>query len=145
MTDRGRRRLPAWRFSFTRVATPASVLALAPPDVFIPPRLQQLGPPGPGNSIEDSATTDRSGTVITIHFVGAPSGHGPCDARYRASAVASRRAVAFTIKTITPPSQSTTICAAVGYARTAVLHLRTPLGARALISSSDGGALPVTR
>lgn len=144
LTDRGHMRLPAWKFSFKRVATPASVLALAPPDLFTPPQPQQLGPTGTGNSIEDSATSNRLGTAITISFSGAPAGAGPCDARYAASAVANRRAVAFTIKTISTSAPPSTICSAVGYARTVVLHLPRPLGARVLISSSDGGAIPVT-
>jgi hypothetical protein len=145
VTDRGTKRLPAWQFSFKRVATPATVLALEPPDLFTPPPRQQLGPTGTGNSIEDSARADRSGTAITISFIGAPPGNGPCDARYTASAAANRRAVAFTIHTISPPRPPDTICTLVGYGRTTVLHLARPLGARALISSSDGGAVPVSR
>ena len=119
--------LPAWQFSFKRVAKPATVLALAPPDLFTPPPLQQLGPTGTGNSIEDSARADRSGTAITISFIGAPAGNGPCDARYTASAAANRRAVAFTIHTISPPSPPGTFCTAVGYTRKAILHLARPL------------------
>ena len=145
LTDRGRRRLPAWEFSFRRVAKPASVLALAPPDVFTPPELQQLGPPGPGNSIEDSARADRSGTSIAISFVGAPPGNGPCDAQYRANAVADHRAVAFTITAISRPASPDTVCTTIGYLRTVVLHLSTPLGKRVLISGTDAGAIPVTR
>jgi hypothetical protein len=145
LTDRGKRRLPAWQFSFNRVSTPASVLALASPPLFVPPPLQQLGRTGTGNSIEDLARVDRSGKAITISFIGAPAGNRPCDARYTASAVENRRAVAFTMHTITQPSSPSTICTLVGYTRKAVLHLATPLGARALISSSDGGAVPVTR
>lgn len=144
VTDRGRRRLPAWQFWFKRVARPASVLALAPPDLFTPPGLQELGPPGTGNSIEDSARVDRSGKVITISFIGAHAGNRPCDASYSARAVAGRRAVAFTIRTIQAPAPPNTICAAVGYTRTAVVHLDKPLGARVLISGTDGGAIPVT-
>lgn len=145
VTDRGRRRLPAWQFSFKGVATPASVLALAPPDVFTVPALEPLGPTGPGNSIEDAATADRSDTRITISFLGAPAGDQPCDARYVASAVTSRRAVAFAIKTIPVPVPSGAFCTAVGYTRTAVLHLTRPLGPRVLISATDGGGVPVTR
>jgi hypothetical protein len=145
LTDRGKRRLPAWQFSFKGVSAPASVLALAPPALFTPPRLQQLGPTGTGNSIEDLATADRSGKVITISFIGAAAGNGPCDARYWATAVADRRAVAFTIHTIAPRSPPGTFCADLGYTRKAILHLATPLGARVLISSSDAGAVPVTR
>jgi hypothetical protein len=142
-TDRGQKRLPAWLFSFKRVTKPASVLALARADLFTPPRLQQLGPTGTGNSIEDAATADRTGTAITVSFIGAPSGNKPCDARYTASAVVNRRAVAFTIKTISIPSPPNTFCSAVGYTRKVVLHLGEPLGARVVISSSDGGAIPV--
>ena len=144
VTDRGRRRLPAWQFWFKRVARPASVLALAPPDLFTPPGLQELGPPGTGNSIEDSARVHPSGKVITISFTGAHAGSRPCDASYSARAVAGRRAVAFTIRTIPARAPLNTICAAVGYTRTAVLHLDKPLGARVLISGTDGGAIPVT-
>lgn len=145
VTDRGQKRLPAWQFSFKGVARPALVLALASPDVFTPPPLQQLGPTGPGNSIEDSARSNRLGTAITIFFIGAPPGNGPCDASYSASSVANRRAVAFTIKTRTPPASPDTVCTTVGYTRKTTLHLTRPLGRRVLISSSDGGALPVTR
>ena len=144
VTDRGRWRLAAWQFSFKRVATQASVLALAPPDLFTPPPLQQLGVPGPGNSIEDSAMADRSGRAITISFIGTPPGRSPCNAGYSASAVANHRAVAFIIKTITRHGPTGTICTVVGYTRTAVLHLAKPLGARVLISSTDAGAIPVT-
>jgi hypothetical protein len=144
VTDRGRQRLPAWQFWFKRVAKPASVLALAPPDLFTPPRLQQLGQVGTGSSIDGAATADRSGREITISFIGAHAGNRPCDAGYSATAVADRRAVAFTIRTIPVPAPPNTICTAVGYTRTAVLHLVKPLGARVLISSTDGGAVPVT-
>jgi hypothetical protein len=42
------------------------------------------------------------------------------------------------------PAPRNTICTAVGYTRTAVLRLARPLGARVLISRTDGGAIPVT-
>lgn len=144
VTDRGRMRLPAWQFSFKGVAHPASVLALEPPDIFIPPALHRFGQPGPGNSIEDAATVSASGKTITVTFVGGPAGNEACDDSYRASAVADSRAVAFTIKTIPVPAPAGTACALVGYARPAVLHLAQPLGARVLISATDGGAVPVT-
>ena len=144
VTDRGPMRLPAWQFSFKGVAHPASVLALGPPDVFIPPALHRFAAPGPGNSIEDSATVSASGKTITVTFVGGPAGNEACDDSYRASAVADRRAVAFTITTIPVPAPAGMACALVGYARPAVLHLARPLGARVLISATDGGAVPVT-
>jgi len=144
VTDRGRVRLPAWQFFFKGVAHPASVLALGPGGLFIPPALHRFGEPGPGNSIEDSATVSASGKTITLTFVGGPAGDEACDDSYRASAVADRRAVAFTITTIPVPAPAGTACSLVGYARPAVLHLARPLGARVLISATDGGAVPVT-
>jgi hypothetical protein len=145
LTDRGPRRLPAWQFFFTHIARPALVLALATTRLFTPPPLQQLGPTGPGNSIEDSARENRTETAIAISFIGAPPGNGPCDASYSASAVQDRRAVAFTITTHSQLAPPQTVCAAVGYTRTTVLHLPRPLGRRVLISSTDAGAVPVTR
>jgi hypothetical protein len=144
VTDRGPMRLPAWQFFFKGVAHPASVLALAPPKLFMPPPLHRFGQSGPGSSPEDAATVSASGKTITISFVGGPAGNEACDDSYRASAVADRRAVAFTITTIPVRVPAGTACSAVGYARPAVLHLTRPLGARVLISATDGGAVPVT-
>src|SRR5581483_12465416 len=82
-TDRGRMRLPAWKFFFRGVDDPALVLGVARPSVFFPPPLRRFGQPGPGSSIEDSATVSAAGTSITISFVGSPAGTNPCDAEYR--------------------------------------------------------------
>ncbi len=144
LTDRGRARLPAWKFSFRGVDAPASVLALEPPTVFTPQPLHPFGPPGPGNSIEDSARADGSGRSITISFPGALAGTGPCEANYRASAVGDLRAVAFTITPIAAPVRSGQACPAIAVTRTVVLHLKRPLGARVLVSATDGGAVAVT-
>jgi hypothetical protein len=143
-TDRGRRRLPAWNFSFRDVDAPASVLALDAPKVFVPPPLRRLGPAGPGNSIEDSAKSAASGRSITISFPGAPAGTGPCEANYRASAVGDPRAVAFTITTIATPVGPGQACPALAVTRSVVLHLTRPLRARVLVSATDGGAVAVT-
>jgi hypothetical protein len=144
LTDRGRMRLPAWQFSFKGVADPASVLALTPSDLFIPPRLHLAGPAGPGSSVEVSATISPPGKAVTLSFPGPPAGTGPCEANYRVSAVSSQHAVAFTITTVAaaiPPGQA---CPALAVIRTAVLHLDRPLGGRVLVSSADGGAIAVT-
>ncbi len=144
LTDRGKARLAAWEFSLRGVDAPASVLALAPAEVFRPPALHRFDPPGPGSSIADSATESPSGTTIKLSFAGAPPGTGPCEANYRAGAVASRRAVAFTITTIAAPVPPGQACPALAAIRTVALHLTKPLGARVLISAADGGAVPVT-
>jgi hypothetical protein len=117
---------------------------VGPPDLFIPPAMHRFGEPGSGNSIEGSATISPSGTTITLSFVGGPAGNEPCDYSYRVSAVEDRRAVAFKITTIAVPVPPGEACPALGLIRTAVLHLSRPLGARVLISATDGGAVPVT-
>lgn len=145
LTDRGPMRLPAWQFHFKGVADPASVLAVAAPDLFTPPPLHRFGPPGSGNSIEGSATVSPSGTTIKLTFSGAPPGSAPCEANYRVSAVSSQQAVAFTITRVVAPVPPGQACPALAVLRTAVLHLDRPLGSRVLISATDGGAVPVTR
>jgi hypothetical protein len=85
-----------------------------------------------------------SGRTITLTFTGGPAGHAPCDYSYRASAAADRQAVAFTITRIAVPVPPGEACTAIGLVRTAVVHLSRPLGARVLVSASDGGAVPVT-
>ncbi len=142
LTDRGRTRLPAWKFSFKGVADPASVLAVATPEVFIPPR--RLAPPGPGSPGEVSATISPSGTAITLSFAGPPAGTAPCEANYQVSSMSSKHAVAFTITTVAAPIPPGQACPALAVVRTVVLQLARPLGARVLVSASDGGAVPVT-
>jgi hypothetical protein len=143
LTDRGRMRLPVWFFFFKGVADPASVLALGAPNLFIAAPAFRSGASGPG-STDVSATRSASGKAITLSFAGGPAGNAPCDERYRASAVADRQAVAFTITTIAVPVPAGQACPALAVVRTAVLHLGRPLGARVLVSASDGGAVPVT-
>jgi hypothetical protein len=144
MTDRGPMRLPAWQFYFRGVADPAAVLALAAPALFVPPPRHRFGPPGPGDSSEASARLSRSGKAITISFLSAQAGNAVCNTSYRASAVADRRAVAFAITTVPTPAPGAQACTLVGYRRLVVLRLARPLGARVLVSSSDGGAISVT-
>lgn len=144
LTDRGRMRLPAWQFSFKGVADPASVLAVASADLFMPPRLHLSGASGAGSAAGVSATISRSGTAVKLFFAGAPAGTEPCEANYRASALTSAHAVAFTITTVAAPVPPGQACPALAVIRTAVLHLDRPLGGRVLVSATDGGAIPVT-
>ena len=144
-TDRGPASLPAWQFHFRGIADPASVLAVAPPGLFIAPARHPFGPPGPGSSIELSATLSRSGTLLTLSFPGALPGSGLCEANYRASARADRRAVAVTITPTSAPAPSGVACPAIAVTRTSVVRLARPLGARVLISATDGGAIQVTQ
>jgi hypothetical protein len=69
------------------VTDPASVLALIPPQVFVPRSLHGFGQPGPGNSIEDSATTSASGKTITLSFSGGHARNAPSAVGYFRKAV----------------------------------------------------------
>src|SRR5438132_11811376 len=74
-TDRGARLLPAWRFSFDGVMNPAAVLAVAASSRFAAPT-ESLGRSSVG------ARLARDGRTVTIGFVGAKAGAGPCTADY---------------------------------------------------------------
>ena len=142
-TDRGTVDLPAWQLYFGRFREPASVLAVAP---FKGPPLRRLDPDGVGNSEDgEQAVISADGQTLTISFTGGPAGNRPCDDGYSASAAQSARAVAFTIYEHPAPAPPDTVCAGVGYERTAVVRLTRPLGARVLLDSTDGGAIPVAR
>ena len=141
-TDRGRRRLPVWRFSFARVHHPADLLAVRPSAVFTAPHPRPLShnaSPYP----EDPATSSRDGRTLTISFIGAHAGSKPCDAAYSLIAAGDRNAVAMTIVSHPAPAPTNTTCPAVGYQRGATIHLARPLGPRALVSSNDGAVISV--
>jgi hypothetical protein len=142
VTDRGRLHLPAWRFYFGRFREPAAVLAVVP---FSAPRLRRLDPDGVGNSeAGEHAVVFAGGRTLRISFIGGAAGNQPCDDSYSASAAQSAHAVAFTIYEHPVPAPDT-VCTLVGYERTAVVRIRRPLGARVLVDSTDGGAIPVAR
>jgi hypothetical protein len=101
-------------------------------------------PTGPGDSIKDTARVDVSGRSITISFPAALAGTGPCEADYRVGAVSDQRAAAFTIPTVATPVPPGQACPALAVIRSVVLRLAKPLGARVLVSATDGGAVVVT-
>jgi hypothetical protein len=67
VTDRGVRRLPAWRFGFTAIRGPAAVLAVAPTQLFTPPVRPGGRPP-----LVDWAYLGTGGRALTVRFTGAP-------------------------------------------------------------------------
>ena len=118
VTDRGRRDLPAWEFSFGRFREPASVLAIVP---FSAPALRRLDPDAVGNSQDgEQAVISAGGRTLAISFIGGHAGNRPCDDSYSATASQSPRAVAFTIYEHPAPAPPNAACAGVGYQRTAV-------------------------
>lgn len=77
VTDRGKRDLPAWQYSFGRFRERASVLAVVP---FNAPPLLRLDPAGVGNSEDgEQAITSSGGRTLKVSFVGGHAGNRPCD------------------------------------------------------------------
>ncbi len=141
LTDRGWTRLPAWRFYFKGFQQPASVLAARP---YPAPPLRRLDPSGINSQAGGSAVLSSGGRRLTISFTGGPAGNEPCDDSYTVTTIASRTAVVFTIIDTPVPVPTGEPCTAVGYRRQVVARLAYPLGARVLVDSTDGGAIPVT-
>jgi hypothetical protein len=135
-TDRGARQLPAWLFGLAGVRDPAGVLAVANSRIFVP-RVR----PANGNPFVAAARLGRDGRTLTVQFVGAPSGTGPCSASYSATQVASRAAVAVAVKE--HAHGGTVACAAVGYPRRVTVALAAPLGGRVLVDAASGVAVAV--
>jgi hypothetical protein len=143
VTDRGWLRLPAWQFYFGHFRDPASVLAV---ESFKSPPLKRLDPAGVTNSEDgEQAVISADELKVTIFFTGGPAGNRPCDDSYSARVRESRHAVAFTITELPVPASPGTICTAVGQTRNVVVRLARRLGARVLVDSTDGGAIPVAR
>ena len=100
---------------------------------------------GLGQLDRGAATVSPSGTAIKLSFSGAPPGTAPCDANYRASArgrPSGGRLHDHDARRTRPAGSG---LHRPRLARTAVLHLARPLGARVLVSATDGGAVAVTR
>ncbi|HEV7193031.1 MAG TPA: hypothetical protein VGN35_07465 [Jatrophihabitantaceae bacterium] len=134
-TDRGTQTLPAWRFTLATVNDPAYVLAVDPSEIW--PR-----PVGiyPGNEQEYvQISTDRH--TVTLHFIGAQPGSGPCGANYSAQAYQGRTVIAVNAKAV--PQKATSgpvMCTAIGYDRTVDIRLDQPLGNR-VVTDLQGNPL----
>lgn len=136
-TDRGAVNLPAWQFWFNGVADPAAVAAVAPSRLFASPTAYARAPKA------TSAHLSPDGDTITIEFVGAAAGTGPCTADYTVDVASSRTAVAVGVHEHAYDSGAVA-CAGVGYRRQVTARLDAPLGARVLVDDASGLALPVT-
>lgn len=135
-TDRGPLRLPAWAFVFAGVADPAYVLAIPPSD-----RWPQAGMPT-SDPMRMRAKISPDGKQVSLTFVGALPGTGPCEVEYFAETSDSTTAVLMSVRT--RPSQvpsSGAGCFAVGHPRTLDVTLPSPIGNRVILSS-NGAVVP---
>jgi hypothetical protein len=140
-TDRGPRSLPAWIFRFAAVADPAAVLAIPTADRWPRPGM----PTSNGNLTGVSISGD--GTQVSLTFVGAAPGSGPCDAEYTADVSQSATALAISVRQQPKPSLPSSTdgpamgCDLIGYQRTLTVTLQPPLGNRVLVDS-QGAPIP---
>jgi hypothetical protein len=142
-TNRGSQTLPAWAFSLRGQTGPADVLALTGSGVFVAPRARELLPVV--SSFEmDRATTSAAGRTVRLRFAGGPPGDKPGDVSYTVGSASDAHAVAFWLTAHSPRTNQSALCSAVGYFRTAAIHLTRPLGGRVLVDAASAGAVPVT-
>ncbi len=141
-TDRGPRALPAWLFDLEGVSAPVSVLAVAPPAVY-PAPVSGYSPLGLAPPV---GSDTRS---LTVTFVGAHAGTGPCDKEYAAFVVQTRWAVGVSIfqtRHGADPSPTLGIaCADIGFARQVSVPLDAALGNRVVVGVDDGIPLSLSR
>lgn len=146
-TSRGKASVPVWEFTIrgtrvivTRVAVdPSAGITVSPPpwDANNPPA---------GYSIE-SATVSADGKHVTAHFTGSGgTAEKPCGADYSAFAVESAHAIVVVVIERPYPGKmaANEACAMIGYPRTAVAELASPLGERAVLEVREGRPVPVT-
>jgi hypothetical protein len=136
-TDDGQVRLPAWVLRFRHVTDPAEVLAISPRSVFRSPR-----PVAGAPAVMGEAMLARDGRTLTLQFVGAAAGTGPCTADYRPELAQSRSAVAVVLH---EQDHGSGACAAVGYRRQVTTVLPSALGGRVLVDAATRAAITVTR
>jgi hypothetical protein len=135
-TDRGQRSLPAWVFRFAGVPDPASVLAIAPANRW--PKA-----PRPSQDTGDlAARIAPGGDTVTLTFIGAEAGTGPCSAQYAAAIAQSSTAVVVSVREIpsatSQPAPSGDVamgCDDMGHRRELTVTLTPGLGGRVLIDS----------
>ena len=143
VTDRGPRQLPAWEFSFKGVGGSAAVLAVSPSEIFTPPQPygQESYFPAAGG-----ASIGRNGRTMTVGFVGAAAGTGPCTADYTLQILTSDHAVAVAVIEHDHPMPvgSNAGCADVGYSRQATIELTTPVVGRVVVDAATLFPIPVT-
>jgi hypothetical protein len=134
-TDRGRQRLPGWQITLQGIADPVIVLAVASPAVFDSPM--------PYPSADRVAGLSSSSRTLTIEFVGAHEGTGPCEEEYTALVTQARWAVSVFVQALPKPAPTGVVeCDLVGYDDHLTVRLDQPLGNRVLVDEK-GQPMPL--
>ncbi len=142
-TDRGPQSFPAWLITFDGIPDPAAVLAVAPEALYTPPAPAAAST----RSVRPGAATVTNQRTLTVGFVGAAPGSGPCSAEYEMQVYESDHAVAVVVQEVARPPSTTTgtvVCTDVGYGRRLTTTLERPLGNRVLVDGETRTPLTVT-
>jgi hypothetical protein len=131
--DRGPKNLPAWLITIPGATAPIALVAVGGPTRFDPG-----SPIPPGFS---RATVDASDTTVTLAFVGAAEGTGPCTADYKLTIIEHPTFVETAVVTTRDGGGT---CTAVGYGRHASASMTKALGARVLVEQNTGAPIVVT-
>lgn len=142
-----------WSFAVNGSKVRVTAAAIPRPLVLHPVLLGQTDQLWDGDpSFTAHQSTDGS---VTISFIGAEPGTGPCGANYSAGLLESAQAVVVTIDpqeiqqtrpTLDTPSAAGTMtaCDDVGHLRTVQIRTAKPLAGRPIIDGHTGRALPLT-
>ena len=127
-TDRGPRRLPAWRLGLDRSQAPAWVLSVDPKALW-------TAEPTSATDMGFRATPSLDGRSLTVAFIGGPDEPTPCGIAYTGSAVESATAVVLVLHQKPQRKAGGQVaCSAVGYPRTVSVQLAAALGGRVLLT-----------
>lgn len=152
-TAAGPATIPVWSFAVNGSKVRVTVAAISRSSLVhpvLPGQKEQLWDGDPSFTAHQSS--DGS---VTISFIGAEGGTGPCSANYTAQLIESAHAVAVTIDqtqsdqsgpTVNAPSVTRveTACDLVGHTRTVHVRPTQPLGGRPIIDGHTGIALSLT-
>jgi hypothetical protein len=138
-TDRGYRLLPGWLFAFQGIADPAAVLAVAPSAIYSAPDT-----PANGSPSDLGAHIGSDDRTLTVTFVGAPSGTGPCDLEYSLATADSKTGIALELHAHQKDKNRRAVCDLPATVNHLVTVLSAPLGNRVVIDAANGAPTPVT-
>lgn len=132
-TSNGPAAVPAWSFTAKGLSRPIVVVAVS--EDVLKPVVEPVPPPGlaklPPDLLQVQNLTRIEGSTLTFVL-----GHGSCDSDLRAHVVEFEDLVV--IGGSHGPAPAGCFGDLVGYAKTAVVILTTPLGDRAVISADTG-------
>jgi len=140
-TTSGNAIVPEWSFAVRRSGVRVTVVAVDA-SALVPALPQVTSPAGPFLAAESAHATGPR--TLALRFVGAPgAGRVACGADYTATAVESQHAVAVLVHVFPHHGSVGGGCSAVGYSRTATVHLASPLAGRAVLDVVRGQSVPL--